>query len=85
MSSALHGERQWTDLLVCRDESPDKISIRIHIDELNVAHDQLAVRFRLGQAGLHSLILRDRLLLAVDVLKGVDEPVQGVDCEFAKD
>lgn len=64
-----------THLLVRSDQSTDEVSLSIHVDEADVAHDSLAVVLDLGEAVLYSLVVVDGLLLAVDVLESVDEAV----------
>lgn len=60
-------------LLICRDQGPDVVALRILVDELDVANQQLARRLGLLEAVLYTFIGRDRLLFSIDELECVDE------------
>jgi len=66
-----------THLLVGGNERAEEVAVGVLVDELDVADEHLAVGLGLLEALLDARVGRDRLLLAVDVLQGVDEPVGG--------
>ena len=67
--------KQGSYLLIRRDQSSDVVALRVLVDELDVANQQLARRLGLLEAILNTFVGRDRLFFSVDELECVDETV----------